>query len=434
MDVVSGQCHYVVPESPRRVAPRRVSLSMPMPPLDAMAVRRWLGWPVVFIRQVQAQWQLRRRLALHGLTAPALRYFSAQALAEIGRALDFFTSAAGNPGGQQSWLQFRTPFLNGHRAGIDAYGTLVRYGIVKPNQYGPDGDALLHAIVRSGIAFAPPIDDPFLHAVTIEERIELLVACGADPDQANVFGDVPLQLAWQRASDLGNRAAGALLAVGCHPMKRDRAGLTLLHRAARCNDLAVLRGWCSTGLHTRPTGGVRDGEALWQTPLMFAVMAGHQDSVDLLIDRERRLIERGQAGMMAGVRQMEEGQYRGDNAAEAIAAAERLMAHGRDLTSHARAVLNFSDRYGATALHWAIDYDRPVIAGMLLACGADRGVRAGSTQVFSWTCTQLAAARKRLRPGRPILPLLLKYGVNPDQPLQARDQTRWQRECERFQR
>ena len=429
MDVVGSQCHCLVPETTRCAAPGRMSRSM-----QALHLMSWLGWPAASVRQVQAQWQLRRRLARHGRTVPALRIFSAQAINDIGRALDVFASVAGDQDARDSWAQVRTLCLNGHRAGVDAYCTLVRHGVVKPNQLGPDGDALLHALVRSGIAVTPMIDDQFLYAVSIEERIQLLAACGADPDQPNGFGDVPLQLAWQRSSDLGDRAAGALLAAGCNPMKRDSAGLTLLHRAARCNDLAVLRGWCSTGLQTSPTGGVRDGEALWQTPLMFAVMAGHRDSVDLLIDKERRLIERGEACIVEGYRQMDEGQYRADNAAEAIAAAERLLAQGRDLISHARAALHFSDRYGATALHWAIDYDRPAIAGMLLHCGVDRGVRAGSTQVFSWTSMQLAAARKRLRPGRPILPLLLKYGVHPDQPLQAMDQRGWRRECEKFQR
>jgi hypothetical protein len=196
-----------------------------------------------------------------------------------------------------------------------------------------------------------------------------------------------------------------------------------------------VRGWCDSGLHTNPTGGLCAGRALLQTPLMFAVMAGHRRCVDVLIDKERRAIALGERKINDGRRMIELARQHPEYDGAQIKEGERLLSKGRELIVGARASLDFTDSYGATALHWAIDYGRPDLAELLLACGADRCKRAGRIPQLSWTCAQLASARAHLQAVRPILSLLLKYGVYPYQPLLAVDQSGWWRACEKgFQR
>lgn len=396
--------------------------------------RGWLLPLVMLFRQPLALWRLRQRLARCELSVPFLGYFSAREIDEIDRALNKL-DLIGDQDAANTWRQLCAPFITGDHAGIDAAGILIRHGIVKPWRCGPAGDTLLHTVARRGIVTAPREARGRWRDLSIEARVHLLVSLGADPDQPNAFGDVPLQLAWERASELGNRTAGALLESGCNPMKRNRFGTTLLHRAARSNNFAVVRGWCDAGLQTNPTGGLREGRALLRTPLMFAVMAGHRRCVDVLIDKERRAIALGKAQIVEGRRLVEEGRLQSEGALQQIAAGERLVAQGRGLLASACASVDFTDSCGATALHWAIDYGRSDLAELLLACGADRGKRAGRITEFSWTPMQLAAARAHLQSVRPILSLLLKYGVYPDQPLRAVDQSGWQRACnEGFQR
>ena len=394
----------------------------------SIACCRWFAPIITVIRQPLAKQRLRWQLAQCRLTVPLLRRFAPQEVSEIGRASNVLRLHAELDAGDV-WRKLRAPCLNGNRAGFDAVCTLMRHGIVKPDQFGPDGDALLHAVIRSGIAAVPHTNRRQRRDVSMGERIRSLTSLGADPNQPNLFGDVPLQLAWERDSELGSRAAIALLEAGCDPMKRDQFGLTLLHRAARSNNLVVVRAWCDSGLQTSPTGGLRDGQALLQTPLMFAVMAGHRRCADVLIDKERRAIALGEMRIIEGQRLIEQARQQAEYDVAQIKAGQRLMVQGSDLIAGARASLDFADSCGATALHWAIDYGRPDLAELLLACGADRGKRAGLVAQFSWTCSQLAAARAHLQSTRPILSLLLEYGVHPDQPLFAVDQSGWRRAC-----
>ncbi len=394
----------------------------------------WCARLAVFGRQPTAWWRLRQRLASCQLSVPLWQVFSARQIGEIDQALNLLGLAGGEDAGA-TWRQLCAPFVTGDCAGIDAAGSLLRLGIVKPQRCGPAGDALLHVLARSAIVTTSREAGLQRRNVDIEARVRLLVSLGADPDQPNAFGDVPLQLAWERASELGHRIAGTLLETGCNSMKRDRFGATLLHRAARSNNLAVVRGWCDAGLHTNPTGGLRDGRALLQTPLMYAVMAGHRRCVEVLIDRERHAIAFGEAQRCVGLKPMESRLQQADSATRVTADGERLFSQGCDQVASVHAHLDFSDTYGATALHWAIDYGRADLAELLLEWGADRSKHAGRVPGFSWTCMQLAAARTKLQAARPILPLLLHYGVHPNEPSTAVDQMEWQRQCDKgFQR
>ena len=335
-----------------------------------------------FCHQI-ARWRLRQRLAACGLSMPLWRRYSTPECDDITRALHSLCLLDGDHDATAKWFRLIAPCISGNRDDFAAVRTLISYGIVKPNARGPDGDALLHTLARSGLAFVPNSARTARQPIDVEDRVRALVARGADPDQLTEFGELPLQLAWERASVIGERIAGVLLEVGCNPMKRDSNGETLLHRATRTNNVAVVLGWRKLGLDLNPTGGLHEGQALLQTPLMFGVMAGCRASVDLLLEKKQ-----GEFGSSP-------------------------------------ASLDLVDRYGATALHWAIDYDRLELADLLRTSGADACIRAGRDRQFCWTPAQLMSARRILQPSCPILRLLLKYRVDPEQPRRALDQSGW---------
>ena len=330
-----------------------------------------------------ARWRFRRRLAECGLSMPLLRCYSTSDHDEIFSAVRLLCLLDGDCATTDAWLRLAAPCISGDREGFAAVLTLIRAGIIKPTARGPDGDALLHIVARAGLAFVPTTARTAAQYIDVEDRIRALVSSGADPDQLTEFGELALQLAWERASVIGSRIAGALLEAGCNPMKRDSSGETLLHRAARTNNCAVVRGWRRLGLDLNPTGGLREGQALLQTPLMFGVMAGCRASVELMLEDKQEEF------------------------------------------SSLPACLDLVDRYGATALHWATDYDRPELADLLRIRGANAGIRAGRDGRFCWTPDQLSSARRILQPSCPILRLLLKYRVDPEQPLRALDQSGW---------
>ena len=347
------------------------------------AANGWASRPIALFRHQIMRYRLRQRLATCGISMPLLRHYSVTECGEIERALVSLCLPDGVRTASDCWSALVAPCISGDRDGFMAVLTLIRHALVKPNRVGPEGDALLHVIAREGRVVAPGMGRVAGQHVDVEDRVRLLVASGADPDQSTAFGPSALQLAWERTSLMGERIAGALLEAGCNPMKRDNNGETLLHRAARTNNLAVLRGWRKVGLDLNPTGGLREGQALLQTPLMFAVMAGCRGSIELLIEKKC------------------------------------------DQFAASSASIDLVDRYGATALHWAVDYDRLELADLLRGSGADPSIHAGRDGLFCWTPEQLMSARRMLRPGCPILRLLLKYRVYPEQPLRALGQSGW---------
>ena len=281
--------------------------------------------PTALFRGLIDRRHLRRRCALLRLSMQLWRRYSTEDAHAIAAALDVLFPLGSDRSAGTCWLNLVSPCLNGDRARFNAVLLLIRYGIVKPNQLGLEGHTLLHAVVCSGRAGARA-SGPGWEAdqhIEIEDRIRFLVQAGGDPDQPTMFDELALQLAWRRALVLGDRVVVALLQAGANPMKRDCSGHTLLHRAARSGDLAVVRGWRKIGLDLNPTGSVHGGQALLQTTLMLAVMVGCRATVEALIEK--------------------------DNVHGAASAAS----------------LNCIDVYGATALHWAVDYDRPVLGELL---------------------------------------------------------------------
>jgi thioredoxin-related protein len=134
------------------------------------------------------------------------------------------------------------------------------------------------AIVLSASAFA----EPELHALVIQPEttaLESALAAGADPEERNAAGELPLTLAINaRRLD----AVDVLLAAGADPDNTNRLGESSLHHAA-VGDAAILETLLTAGANpdTRDAGGV--------TPLMLAAADGRSDSIDLLKSAGARL-------------------------------------------------------------------------------------------------------------------------------------------------
>ena len=338
----------------------------------APSPQRFASWPMAWSRRLWSWFHLHRRCAALRLAMPLWRRYAIEDVRSIAEALDLLFPLGTDCSAGSCWRNLVSPCLNGERDRFKAVLILIRHGIVKPNQFGSEGHTLLHATVCSGRVGAAASSGAGDQHIEIEDRIRLLVQAGAEPDRPTLFDELALQLAWQRASVLGDRIAVALLQAGANPMKRDCNGHTLLHRAARTGDLSVVQGWRKIGLDLNPTGGMHGGQALLQTPLMLAVMAGRRETVEVLIERD--------------------------------------TVHG----AASAASLDRTDVDGATALHWAVDYDRPELAELLCMHGADAHLRAGRDDRLCLTPAQLSAARQVLQPGRPILRWLLTLRALPD--------------------
>ena len=105
----------------------------------------------------------------------------------------------------------------------------------------------------------------------------LLIKAGADVDAANDYGIVPLSLA---CSNGDAAAARLLLEAGANPNVAQPTGETPALTAARTGDVDVLRALIEHGADVN--GRERQQQ---QTPLMWAIAAGHTAAARLLLDR-----------------------------------------------------------------------------------------------------------------------------------------------------
>ena len=120
-----------------------------------------------------------------------------------------------------------------------------------------DGETPLHAAVRSG------------NAIVVGE----LVARGADPNRAALYGVTPLMLAAARGrTEIG----AALLRAGADPNGRDHFGRTPLHASAARGDAELVRALLQQGAQPQLAD---DGGA---TPLQLAVRA-QKDAVAMML-------------------------------------------------------------------------------------------------------------------------------------------------------
>ncbi len=231
------------------------------------------------------------------------------------------------------------------------------------------------------------------------ETASRLIAAGADVDAVNDLGVPPLWIALDSANvDVALR----LIAAGAGPNTRLPTGETVLMTAARHGLGTIVarllergadarlaeheRGqtalmWAAAGGHAdvarrllEAGGGVRARTIGRFTALMFAARAGDLETVQLLLEAgaelEARAID-GSTPLLVASR-----------STDALAGIDwRIIpyASGHEETAlyliERGADVTAADRLGRTALHAAVETDRPTLAAALLAAGADVDAR-----------------------------------------------------------
>lgn len=208
--------------------PARPSLPA-VPVLSALAQARW--------RQVCNQ-SLKDQLDARELLRPGARLdFSFKERVEIDRAL------AHLPSGSQFWPTVTTACHLGNPVRFGAVETLIRHGLIDPNQ-DIGGETLLQMVCLHGQNAWPRINNP----LPLEHRITSLIALGAKMEQNDLSAASLLQLIWEKNDPDGHLAAAALITHGCDPLQRDALHLALLDRAADRGIMPVLRGLQKAGL------------------------------------------------------------------------------------------------------------------------------------------------------------------------------------------
>ena len=235
---------------------------------------------------------------------------------------------------------------------------------------------------------------------------DLLLGAGADANAANELGVVPLALACTNA---GAAMVARLLAHGADPHRALPTGVTPLMSCARTGSVDAVTSLLAHGAHANEHERVRGQTALmWTvaerhaqvaaallaagadvgartaggfTPLLFAAQQGDTASARLLLDAGADVDETG-----------------GDGSTALLVATESRHAGMVRFLVDAGADLDAIGT-GRTALHAAVQNERPDIAHLLLAAGADPNARlerglprvAGDLSVTSGPLTLIGA-------------------------------------------
>ena len=187
----------------------------------------------------------------------------------------------------------------------------------------------------------------------------LLIKAGADVDAANDYGIVPLSLA---CSNGDAAAARLLLEAGANPNVAQPTGETPAMTAARTGDVDVLRTLIEHGADVN--GRERQQQ---QTPLMWAIAAGHTAAARLLLDRAadpRARSTRGDTALLFAARDGN------------VESARMLLAAGADIEDAA------AD--GFTPLLVATVRGRTAVATLLLERGANPNHAAPGFTALHW--------------------------------------------------
>jgi ankyrin repeat protein len=234
----------------------------------------------------------------------------------------------------------------------------------------PDGATALHwAAHRDGL-----------------EMASRLLRAGADPDVINELGVSPLVLACENASAA---MVGQLLAHGADPNQAQPTGVTPLMACARTGSAAAVEALLASGATVDRRESVSG-----QTALMWAVAERHADVVSHLIAADADVgggSARGFTPLMFAAQQGDE------------ALATTLLAAGADVDR--------ANNGGSAALLVATESGHLEMVRLLLEAGADRDA-AGTGR------TALHGAVQHERPD--IVTLLLDYGADVDARLTAR--------------
>lgn len=239
----------------------------------------------------------------------------------------------------------------------------------------------LHELASSDAA-APTRDE--LDALITEFRI--------DPDR---YVDADGATALLRAAERGySDAVALLLARGAAPNATNKAGVTPLMRAAARNHGGVLALLLE---HAADAGGVHQSTLEAKAPtsgstaLLFAVLGGHTDAVEMLLKHGANANVAGIDGMSA---LMVGSRYGNANAVRL------LLSHG--------ATVEAANADGTTALTLARQVGRSNIINMLQSAGQDvQDSRDNGRRV--WELVNVAAA-----PDLAALRRLLQQGTPPD--------------------
>ena len=151
--------------------------------------------------------------------------------------------------------------LTGAPESFAATTTLLKYGMLDPNHVNADQLTLLHAVALAatdegnGLSIAQR-GEP----IPITQRIDTLVAFGANVDAADATGTTPLELALA-SNQHGKLVARALVGHGADVFRCDARGYSMLHRAIERGDLGAVQFLSAASAGARPgTRGGRGGQ------------------------------------------------------------------------------------------------------------------------------------------------------------------------------
>ena len=242
----------------------------------------------------------------------------------------------------------------------------------KLGQFTGKADQETYRRILSSLAKPPRV----LHSVVTGSAadVQLLLAGGADPNEADWSGVTPLMRA---ASDGDAGKVQVLLQGGAGKEKKDSEGLTALIYAIRARqhktlDLLLLAG-----------ADVNAVTVQGETPLYFAIAAGAAESV-------RRLVRAG-ANVNQGV-----GTYAIPPAGIAILLEQRAIAL---LLLSSGADLRAQDRSGSSLMHYAVSLGDQRMVRLLLERNAPAALRDADGRIPA-DFTADPALRKLLNPAK----------------------------------
>ena len=177
------------------------------------------------------------------------------------------------PPGVDFWSTVATACTLGNPVKFGAVETLIRHGLIDPNQTAT-GNTLLEIVCLYGENAWPRLKDP----LTLKQRLSSLIALGAKIGREELPNITLLQQTWERDDADSHLAAAALITHGCNPLQRDEHDYNLLQRAAAEGNLPVLRGWQQAGLPMF----LRTNDRLYNA-LHLAALGGHQEALRFLI-------------------------------------------------------------------------------------------------------------------------------------------------------
>lgn len=170
----------------------------------------------------------------------------------------------------------------------------VRSGVMNPNQY----------IVASGYSQGAPLIALAARSASLDV-LQYLIQAGADVNARTSYGETALMLASFFMSDQEGRgasyeqheAAAQMLVAAGASLEAARDGYTPLSYAAYQGRERTIRFLLARG--ARVDGSVEGGITYLPTPLMMAIMMGHEESALLLLEAGANPRLRVQAGNTA---------------------------------------------------------------------------------------------------------------------------------------